>query len=115
MAYNYFPQGYQPFYPQNNPQNNGIQWVQGIEGAKAHPVNAGQSVLLMDSDANCMYIKTADQMGMPTLRIFDYKERVQKPQNEPTSGFLTKEDLSIYVTKEDLEKAIEGLKEGNNE
>jgi len=123
MAYNnYFPQGYQPYpqvypqqmnpqYPQN--QTNGIVWVQGIEGAKAHPVGAGQAVLLMDSDSNCLYLKSADQTGMPSLRVFDYTERIdtpQKPQNADLSEFCTKEDLSHYVTKEDLKKAISDIR-----
>lgn len=123
MAYNnYFPQGYQPYpqvypqqtnpqYPQN--QTNGIVWVQGIEGAKAHPVGAGQAVLLMDSDSNCLYLKSADQTGMPSLRVFDYTERIdtpQKPQNADLSEFCTKEELSHYVTKEDLKKAISEIR-----
>ena len=124
MAYNnYFPMGYQPqIYPQNYPQaypqqnfqpqnnqNSGVTWVQGIEGAKAHPVAAGQAVLLMDSDSNCLYLKSADQTGMPSLRIFDYKERTnmpQEPKNEDLSAFARKEDLSVYVTKDELKKAI---------
>lgn len=118
MAYNnYFPQGYQPYpqaypqYPQQN-QQNGIVWVQGIEGAKAHPVGAGQAVLLMDSDSNCLYLKSADQTGMPSLRIFDYKERVNaspEPKNSDLSGFCTKDDLSHYATKEDLKTAISDI------
>lgn len=121
MAYNnYFPTGYQP-YPQmfqNNgvqqqsQQNNGIVWVQGLEGAKAYPVGAGQAVLLMDSDSNCLYLKSADQTGMPSLRIFDYTERTetpQKPQNLDMSVFLTKDDLQGYVTKDDLKKAISDI------
>ena len=124
MAYNnYFPMGYQPYpqnYPQNYPQvypqqntqqaqqNNGIVWVQGIEGAKAHPVGAGQSVLLMDSDSDCMYLKSADQTGMPSLRVFDYKERTSplEQKNDDLSVFATKVELSHYVTKEELKKAI---------
>lgn len=121
MAYNsYFPAGYQPVYPQNYlqnypqaPQQNGVTWVQGIEGAKAHPVNAGQSALLMDSEGDCFYLKSADQSGMPTLRIFDYKERTDsapEPKNADLSAFLTKEELSPYATKADLKKAISELK-----
>ena len=118
MAYNnYFPAGYQPYQPmfQNNQmqqpqqQNNGIVWVQGLEGAKAYPVTAGQAVLLMDSDSNCLYLKSADQTGMPSLRIFDYKERTEtppEPQNLDVSDFIRKEDLSLYATKDDLKKAI---------
>ena len=129
MAYNsYFPTGYQPYpYPQQTmpqtmtqavpqvqPQNqNGIVWVQGIEGAKAHPVAAGQAVLLMDSDSNCLYLKSADQTGMPSLRIFDYTERINapsEPKNDDLSEFLTKDELSDYATKDDLKKAISELK-----
>lgn len=130
MAYNnYFPTGYQPFpqvYPQQTPQqmnpqqiypqntqNNGIVWVQGIEGAKAHPVAAGQAVLLMDSDSDCMYLKSADQTGMPSLRVFDYTERTNTPQNvqkEDLSVFVRHDDLSLYVTKKDLKTAISELK-----
>lgn len=121
MAYNnYFPAGYQPFQPmyQNNQmqqpqmaqqQNNGIVWVQGLESAKAYPVTAGQTVLLMDSDSNCLYLKSADQTGMPSLRVFDYKERTEtppEPQNLDVDEFITKEDLSLYVTKDELKKAI---------
>lgn len=120
MAYNnYFPTGYQPFVqniPQYPQQNSGIQWVQGIEGAKAFPVNAGQSVLLMDSDSNCLYIKTADQTGMPTLRVFDYKERVAAPAEPPKVDYATREDLSNYATKKDLEDAVARiLKEADDE
>lgn len=116
MAYNnYFPVGYQyyqpPVQPANSPQN-GVVWVQGIEGAKAHPVAAGQSVLLMDSDSDCLYLKSANASGMPSLRVFDYKERLdtpQKPQNGDLEGFLTKDDLSDYATKDDLKTAISAL------
>lgn len=118
MAYNsYFPTGYQqPYYqPQmQQPQNQGVVWVQGIEGAKAHPIAAGQAVLLMDSDADCMYLKSADATGMPSLRIFDYVERTKAPQNATgadVSDFLTKEDILPYATKDDLKTALSALKD----
>ena len=113
MAYNYFPTGYQQFYPQSYPQQNGVTWVQGIEGAKAHSVGAGQSALLMDSESDCFYLKSADQSGMPSLRVFDYKERINtpsEPKNTDMSAFLTKDELSPYVTKDELKKAISELK-----
>lgn len=126
MAYNnFFPAGYyQPqyqtpyqqnnFQPQQPQQNQGVVWVQGIEGAKAHPVAPGQSVLLMDSETNSMYLKSADASGMPSLRVFDYTERINTPQkskNDDLSEFMTKDDLSSYVTKQDLEREIFDLKE----
>lgn len=117
MAYNnYFPMGYQGYpqnYPQAYPQNqsSGVVWVQGIEGAKAHPVAAGQAVLLMDSDSNCLYLKSADASGMPSLRIFDYTERTtsQEPKKEDLSAFALKDDLDNLATKDELKKAISEL------
>ena len=87
---------YQNYYA----QQNGIVWVQGIEGAKAYPVASGSSVLLMDSEDNVFYIKTTDQSGMPSpLRIFDYTERKDN-----------KIDTSAFVTREELEQRLSELK-----
>ena len=82
--------GYQP--------QQGIIWVQGMEGAKAYPVASGNSVLLMDSEESVFYIKSTDQSGMPQpLRIFEYKEKNAQPQVE-------------YVTKDELNKALAELR-----
>lgn len=94
MAYNF----YQPNYLQNYNQQSNIYWVQGIEGAKAYPVGAGNSILLMDSDNQVMYIKTADQSGVPSLRIFDYNERTAEKTNTV--------DLSAYVTRKEFDELL---------
>lgn len=117
MAFgNYYPATYSPmmysnFQPQQyQPQQtqNGIVWVQGEAGAKAHPVGAGQSALLMDSENNVFYIKSSDVSGMPLpLRIFDYQER--NTNASPTAVQNSTIDTSIYVTKEELEKRLEEI------
>lgn len=117
MAFgNYYPATYNPmlysgFQPQQyQPQQtqNGIVWVQGEAGAKAHPVGAGQSALLMDSESNVFYIKSSDVSGMPLpLRIFDYQER--NTNASPTAVQNSTIDTSIYVTKEELEKRLEEI------
>ena len=101
MAYgNPFGYGYPTYLPQQGygaqqyaPQMGGMQqpqqmqpqqqttqgaplWVQGEAGAKSYHVAPGQSLLLMDSEAEVFYIKATDASGVPMpLRIFDYKER----------------------------------------
>lgn len=111
MAYNsFFPTGYQPVIPnyqmaqQNVPQaqNNaqtGIIWVQGIEGAKAYPVGAGNNVLLMDSEESVFYIKSTDPSGMPMpLRAFKYSEiGEQKAEQVDMSGYVTKEEFEARL------------------
>lgn len=122
---NYFPMGYQPMYPYQQPQtvqmpmqsqqmtnpapqtSSGIIWVQGEAGAKAYPVVNGGSVLLMDSESECFYIKTTDASGMPMpLRTFTYKEVVGSTEKLPEKTF----DPTLYVTKDELEKRLESLK-----
>ena len=53
--------------PQMQPQSNnaGFVWVQGEAAAKAYPVAAGNSVLLMDSEAPVLYMKSTDVSGRP--------------------------------------------------
>lgn len=83
------------------PANNGINWVQGEEGAKAYLVAAGNSVLLMDSEATSFYIKSTDPSGMPLpLRIFDYTERTAAPKT-PVQG--TQEPGVEYVTRDEFD------------
>ena len=106
MAYNFYPQYQIPNYqmPYTQPQNS-ITWVQGIEGAKAHPVGAGNSVLLMDSDGQYLYIKSADSTGLPTLRIFEYTEITDKQTAKQPAI-----DMSMFVTKDEFDKTIASLK-----
>lgn len=114
----YFPAGYNPYQPamqqfqtmqQPQQQNSGgLLWVQGIEGAKSHFVSPGQSVLLMDSESNSFFIKSADTSGMPLpLRIFDYQERTaQQAPQQPTAAV---HDTSSYVTREEFESRLAAI------
>lgn len=125
MAFpNYFPTGYNPIGSYNpyqigyqqaqslqQAQTGGLQWVQGEAGAKAFPVSAGQSVLLMDSENDVFYIKSTDNSGMPLpLRTFDYKERTAQStsktaQNAPQAVI----DTSLFVTRNELEERLAEL------
>lgn len=113
MAFPYYPayqpQMYQNQYMPQTQQQNGLIWVQGIEAAKSYPVSAGQSVLLMDSESNAFFIKTADASGMPLpLRVFDYTERTANNVSKTAQETRTEPsiDLSAYVTRDELESRI---------
>ncbi len=127
MAYpNYYPQFYptpisqiQP--PATTQSTPGITWVQGEAAAKAYPVGAGQSVLLMDSEESVLYIKSTDQSGMPLpLRIFDYTERTplgtNRGQSEDKSGtnqgqkedYISRQEFEEF--KEDIKRTIKGIR-----
>lgn len=111
MAYNGFYGNYQPYIPYQNqapatpqPQNNGINWVQGEAGAKSFLVLPGQSVLLMDSESSSFYIKPCDPSGMPRpLRVFDYTERTQAPE-QTTAQYVTRDELEARLAELTKEK-----------
>ena len=91
--------------------NQGLLWVSGEVGAKSYLVAPNSTVLLMDSDAQRFYLKSADNAGMPSLRIFEYNEVTNAPQNA-LQGLNTdlKELDSKYVKREEYREEYEGLK-----
>ena len=91
--------------------NNGLIWVQGEAGAKSYLVAPGNTVMLMDSEGERFYLKSADASGMPMpLRIFDYKERLNATTSDfkaPTSDFS---ELDVkYITREEFEQRMASM------
>lgn len=91
----------------------GFVWVQGEAGAKAYPVAAGVSVLLMDSEAPVLYMKSTDVSGRPLpIETYDLvkRESVVSTQGYSQSNQLPmREDMSQYVKTSDLEAKVEEL------
>ena len=84
--------------------NQGLLWVSGEVGAKSYLVAPNSTVLLMDSDSQRFYLKSADNAGMPSLRIFEYTEITNIPQNTPQSLNTDLKELDgKYVTREEYE------------
>ena len=91
--------------------NNGLIWVQGEAGAKSYLVAPGNTVMLMDSEGERFYLKSADASGMPMpLRTFDYKERLNATTSDfkaPTSDFS--ELGGKYITREEFERRMASM------
>jgi len=84
-AYQY-PPTFQPFQQPlvQAPQQNDV-YVHGEQAAQSYPIQPGSTLRLWDDTADIFYMKTADQAGNITLRIFDYTERgINQPmQTQP--------------------------------
>lgn len=94
---------------QTQPQQGGTIWVQGEAGAKSFLVAPGQTVQLMDSEAEVFYIKATDQSGVPLpLRTFDYKERTTGAQR-PVQAAQTQ--MVEYVTRAEFDALAAKLAE----
>lgn len=99
------PVASQPMPSQAQPANSLI-WVQGEAGAKSYLVAPNATVMLMDSEGERFYLKSADASGMPLpLRIFDYKERSAMPQ-QVAGGSVGAEQLNPdrFVTREEFDE-----------
>ena len=122
MAYNnYFPIGYQQYYPQQQMQqpvqqnSNSIIWVQGEAGAKSYLVAPNTTVQLWDSENQVIYLKSADASGMPSMKVLDYKIReavqpIQQPQvvsPEPSPDYVTRAELTAF--EEQIRQQIANL------
>lgn len=81
-----------------SPTNN-ILWVNGIEGAKAWQLNPNSMAILLDSENDGkMYIKVSDNIGISSLRVFNYTEET------PSANVTNNQDLDLsqYVKKDEL-------------
>lgn len=126
MAYNNgFPATYQPmYYPQQfqtqmpqqpiQQQNNGIIWVQGEAGAKSYLVVPNTTVQLWDSEAQVIYLKSADASGMPSMKILDYTIRNQTPVNAPVTAppapTINTQDFALRTDLDALAGQINALR-----
>lgn len=123
MAFNNgFPIGYPqmvPMYPQIQQQNlpqaqpqpqqsSSIIWVQGEAGAKSYLVAPNSTVQLWDSEAQVIYLKSADASGMPSMKVLDYSirndGRIAGNPVGPEAAYATREEVDA------LKGQIESLK-----
>ena len=72
--------------------NQGILWVQGEAAARSYLVAPNSTVLLMDSETNRFYLKSANNAGMPSLQIFEYSEVAQNAPQAAQSAQTNLDD-----------------------
>ena len=119
-----YPQMYQQSYGQpqmpqtmQNQSGSGIIWIQGESGAKSYLVAPGATVVLFDSEAQTIYLKSADATGLPSMRVLDYTIRDQKANNgvfgNDQSSYATKQEFDAL--RAELEQIKARLKGGRNE
>ena len=103
----------QPTMQQPQPQNTSLIWVQGEAGAKSYLVAPNNTIPLWDSEAQVIYLKSADASGMPSMKVLDYTIRDNESNKALSIGkadeYVTKEELEVF--REEIAKKIEGIKE----
>ena len=133
MIYPHYQQSYSPYQQQSYQQsftspmppqqqmpqpqmqsNSSINWVQGEIGARAYPIAPGSSVLLMDSEAQNFYIKSADNSGMPSLKKYAYSEVIEEPlklESKDPANF----DTAQLASRDEVKQLQEKIKQLENQ
>lgn len=116
---NYFPVGYQPMYQQGYqqptqqaqmPQQN-VQpsmqisnvWIYDESEIANYPIAPNNAVRFWIANKQVFYEKSADATGKPTLKVYDYTERIVKPSDGGNSedgkspAFATRDELGAVV------------------
>ena len=86
--------------PMQTQPTNDMLFVLNENEASAYPVAPNNSVVLWDKNNKTFYIKTANAQGIPSMQIYDFKERVQTHENAPKTHECTCGDK--YATKEQI-------------
>ena len=103
-------QPYQQQQPQmQNPQptmqmQSNIEYVNGIEGAKAFILPPNTQKLLLDSDNPFFYIKTTDMQGKPTMKPYRYIDIEAEQQAQ-----MQKQEQPLYVTIQQYQEVLDTL------
>lgn len=96
----------QPQQPQPTPQQN-VNWiyVNGIQGAREHIVQPGQTAWLMDNNDPIIYVKAVDAVGTSSLRAFQLvevaPEQPAQAPAQPAEQYATREEVAAISKRLD--------------
>lgn len=75
-------------------------------------VYANTAELLIDRDTKTAFVKSADQMGIPSTKAYKFEEIVEKDTNELSDAEKSQNfDMSEYVKATDMQETIKKLEE----
>lgn len=91
--------------PAPQPTILGPYYVSGDAGARGFLVGANNTVLLFDADpdASVFWLKSADAAGMPSMRTFDYTERMNAPKQSQEAVNCVPAQNVEYVIRADFD------------
>lgn len=108
---NYYP-NYQQNYQQpvqqpiQQPTSQILAWVRSEDEGVNFPLNAGQSIFLMNQNEPYLYMKSVDQLGKTT---FLKKRLIDESETQETKDYVRREeieDLIIDRIQKEVEKRV---------
>lgn len=86
-----------------------------LEDIQKYPLLPMGSITFVNSDVGEFYVKTADNIGKPTIETYSYikKEFANTTDNNSKIEYVTKEELNDYVTVDTVNSLIKEIEELN--
>lgn len=112
----------QSYTPAPVQQPKVMEWVEGEIGAKAFQMPAGwpanTPIPLWDSTDTVIYLKSVNQMGMPNpmqkLKYTIEETQQQALMSGASGNSMSGQDMSQFVTKQDLEQLKQEIRNMGN-
>ena len=75
-------------------------------------VEANSAELLIDRENKIAYVKSADQMGIPSTKSYKFEELAENTTKEPKNDQISPNfDMSEYVKTSDMAEMVKNLEE----
>ena len=106
----------QPVGQQSAPPMTNVAWVyvNGIQGAREHIVQPGQTAWMMDNNEPIIYVKIVDSMGSATLKAFRLMD-LDTTAPEVQAQTATAVDYSKFATRAEVDEINARLEKFINE
>lgn len=75
---------------------NQVQYVNGIESAKAYSLRPNESAILMDNNNPIFYHVQADASGYRTIKAYQFQEA---HEDKPEDIYLTKKEFRDWISQ----------------
>lgn len=80
-------------YNPNNTQKREVITVNGVSEAQSFRLDKGESVALIDCNADILYIKESDDVGKTSLKIYECKDKTEEYLAKNTPAQISKADF----------------------
>lgn len=85
--------------------------VNGVQEAKNFTLERGENIILMDSNADVIYIKSVDDLGKSSLKVFSCMDITNDVLNESTTSIDKKDFDRLSKELSDLKKLVTEMAE----
>lgn len=82
-----------------NSQKHEILTVSSLQQVKDFTINRGDSYLMLDPNADRLYVKEKDNIGKDSIRIFSLTEITEQYLNSETPVTMTKADYNNLIQR----------------